>query len=79
MAKRNHNLTNQYVGDYGDYGDYGDEYGCQLDDEELAIQESKKQLKKDKKAQKKAKGVQETDIDEIIAMIGGQKDAFTRD
>jgi hypothetical protein len=35
-------------------------------------------LKKDKKVQKKAKGVQESDIDEVIALINS-KDAFTRE
>lgn len=76
MSKRNHNIdVNEY--DYGDYG--GEDYGHeQLDDEELAIIESKKQLKKDKKMQKKAKGIQESDIDEIVAAIKS-KDAFTRE
>lgn len=76
MSKRNHNIdVNEY--DYGDYG--GEDYGHeQLDDEELAIIESKKQLKKDKKMQKKAKGIQESDIDEIVSAIKS-KDAFTRE
>ena len=77
MARRNHDLTNQYVDQY--YDEYGyDGYGQELDEEELAIIESKKQLKKDKKTAKKQKGVQESDIDEVIAMIQS-KDAFTRE
>ena len=52
MARRHHDLTKDYM--YDDYGDYGQEgYGQELDEEELAIIESKKQLKKDKKAHKK--------------------------
>lgn len=52
MARRHHDLTKDHLND--DYGDYYDEgYGQELDEDELAIRESKKQLKKDKKVQKK--------------------------
>ena len=41
MARPNKNLTNQFKDDY--YDEYGDDgYGQQLDEEELAILESKK-------------------------------------
>jgi hypothetical protein len=80
MATRNKNLTNQF--DHGDYG-YGDEYGNEaygqeVDEEEQAIKESIKLAKKQNKAAKKAKGVQECDIDEMIKKIGSDT-AFTRD
>lgn len=67
MSKRNHNIDVNYY-DYGDYGgeDYGQE---QLDEEELAIIESKRLFKEEQKKKKKAKGVQDADIDEIIALI----------
>jgi hypothetical protein len=43
MARRNHNYDLNDL----DLDDYGEDYGQQLDDEELAIKESLKQRKKD--------------------------------
>lgn len=62
---RSHKIDEKEYNDYDDYGDYDQE----LDEDELAIKESKKQLKKDKKKQKQAQGVQETDIDAVIKML----------
>ena len=73
MAKRNHNIRQE---DF-DYGDYGDEYNQELDDEELAIKLSKQLKKEEEKKKKQQKGIQESDIDEVIKMINS-KDAFTR-
>ena len=65
--------------DYDDYGDYGAEANYyQEDDEELAIKESNKQLKKEKKDKKKAKGVQDADVDALIELLGADN-PLTRD
>jgi hypothetical protein len=74
MARRQRNFD---ANDFYDDEDYGGEYYLEEDEEELAMRESKKTLKQDKKNKKKAKGVQEADIDFMIEQIGDGE--FTRD
>ena len=80
MARRErYNANDYYVEHDDDYwgGEepYYDEY-----DEETAMREAKKQSKKEKKQlekeRKKARGIQDTDIDAVEAQIPG---VFTRE
>ena len=82
MARREKISANDYYVEHEDdyWGGEGDDGYYDEYDEEQAMREAKKQSKKEKKQlekeRKKARGIQDADIDQVEAQIPG---VFTRE